>query len=280
MNYLTLQGEREVCDYFSSLNSHSIALDIEGEYNLHVYGEKLCLIQIYDGSDFVIIDPFDFDKETLAGIFEQQHVAKVMYDASSDLSLLKNGYDIACPSIIDLKAAVDLLGHRRPNLYAVLETYLAVRLGPKKQYQTYNWTKRPIAHNALRYALNDVKYLLELKEVLMERLDARGLVEEFFLKNSAIQHKDYTRSPGTSIRRTRGFLALSPAEKKQFESIFAIREKYAKALNKPPNNVITNHELLRIAKNPEQLKSMRFSGKLESRIIHAIRHEMNALVHC
>ncbi len=278
MNYLALQTEREVCDYFSSLNSRSIALDIEGEYNLHEYGEKLCLIQIYDRNDFVIIDPFDFDNEALTGIFEQQHLVKVMYDASSDLSLLKNGYNITCPSIIDLKAAVDLLGHRRPNLYAVLETYLAIRLGRKKKYQTYNWTKRPIAHNALEYALNDVKYLLELKDILMEHLGARGLVEQFFLKNSIIQHKDYTRPPGVRIRRTQGFLALSPAEKRQFERIFAIREKYAKAVNMPPNNVIANHELITIAKNSEHLKSVQFSKKLKSRIIHAIHHEMNALV--
>ena len=35
----------------------SIAVDFEGEFNLHIYGEHLCLIQIFDGSVYYIIDP-------------------------------------------------------------------------------------------------------------------------------------------------------------------------------------------------------------------------------
>ena len=34
-----------------------IAVDFECEFNLHIYGEHLCLIQIFDGLSYYLIDP-------------------------------------------------------------------------------------------------------------------------------------------------------------------------------------------------------------------------------
>ncbi|MGE4464410.1 MAG: 3'-5' exonuclease, partial [Sphaerochaeta sp.] len=36
----------------------SVAMDFEGEFNLHIYGEHLCLIQLFDGSAYYLVDPF------------------------------------------------------------------------------------------------------------------------------------------------------------------------------------------------------------------------------
>ena len=42
--------------YFYEKEINKIAMDFEGEFNLHSYGERLCLIQIYDGESYFIID--------------------------------------------------------------------------------------------------------------------------------------------------------------------------------------------------------------------------------
>ena len=37
-------------------STNIMAMDFEEESNLHVYGEHLCIIQLYDGNDYFIID--------------------------------------------------------------------------------------------------------------------------------------------------------------------------------------------------------------------------------
>ena len=60
MNYIEIKSSLELRTYlkkFDEKGEHTIALDIEAENNLHAYGEKLCLVQIFDGVDSIIIDP-------------------------------------------------------------------------------------------------------------------------------------------------------------------------------------------------------------------------------
>ncbi len=93
MDYTCIETNTDLRDYLKELdnrNQHILALDIEADLFLHSYGIKLCLIQIYDGYNKVLIDPLQIDNNTLRILFENRNTLKVMYDAASDLSLLKN----------------------------------------------------------------------------------------------------------------------------------------------------------------------------------------------
>ena len=59
----------------------TIAMDFEGEYNLHIYGEHLCLIQIYDRTMFYLIDPFKISVPELKLFLEDETLEKTMFDA-------------------------------------------------------------------------------------------------------------------------------------------------------------------------------------------------------
>lgn len=262
MDYVELRAKHAVSAYLNSLECNVIAVDLEGEYNLHEYGEKVCLIQVYDGQEFVIIDPLTVERDGLAKLFENPRLLKVMYGASSDLSVLKNGHDIECKSVFDLQPAVKLLGETALNLHAVLHRYLGIELTQKKKFQRYNWTKRPIDAEAITYALHDVKYLLELKDLLLRQLAEQGLIEQFFLENMMLQHKNYTRTPGQRLRKSREFDALTPVEKSRFEGIFDIRERYAQQANVPPHQLLGNHEVFAIAADPTRVEQVAVSPKL------------------
>lgn len=278
MNYIELKTEGKLYNYFNTLETKVIALDIEGQYNLHEYGEKLCLVQVCDGKNLVIIDPFNFSNETIANIFENPNILKVMYDASSDISLFKNEYNVNCKSILDLKPAVEYLGHERPNLHSVLNTFLGIELENKKKFQKFNWTIRPIDESAIEYAMNDVKYLLPLKEILMRELFEKGLVDLFFLRNLIIQQKDYIRQPGQRLRKSSEFKGLSEDERETFEHIFSIRERYAKQLNIPPHNLIPNPDIVILARNLSHLENITFSRKLATEIIKELTTELKSFI--
>src|SRR4030042_2807828 len=112
MDYTYIKNRGELISYLYSLKDQKncvIALDIEAELNLHAFGEKLCLIQIFDGANRVIIDPLEIDNHTLKILFESRNILKIVYDASSDSSLLKTTYNIEIKSLLDLRPAVEPL---------------------------------------------------------------------------------------------------------------------------------------------------------------------------
>ncbi|MCP4401206.1 MAG: hypothetical protein GY801_28400 [bacterium] len=274
MEYVELKTKHAVSAYLKELETNLIGLDLEGEYNLHEYGEKVCLVQIYDGENFIIIDPFKVENAGMAQIFEDPRLLKMMFGAASDLSVLKNGHGIECKSVLDLQPALKLLGHTKLNLHAVLHACLGVELDQKKKFQKYNWTRRPIDAEAINYALHDVKYLFELKATLMQQLHEQSLIEQFFLENMILQQKDYSRIPGQRLRKTRRFQHFSTTEKERFEGIFAIREQYAQKLNLPPHRLLGNQELLDIAGTPILLTQAEFPRSIRKDVINAFRQEM------
>ena len=111
MEFTYIKNDKGLVDFRQYLHRNEIdliSMDFEGEFNLHCYGEKLCLIQIFDGKKFYIIDPFTVSREELKKMLEDR-VIKLFYDASSDRMLVYKQYGIKLASVFDLKILVDLL---------------------------------------------------------------------------------------------------------------------------------------------------------------------------
>jgi len=281
MNYINISSRSELRSYlrrFEDKGLHIIALDIEAESNLHAYGEKLCLTQIFDGVNNIIIDPLRVDHDSLKLLFENTGILKVMYDAGSDLSLLKNSSNIEIKSILDLRPAAELLNYDKKDLHSVVAFELGIFLEKKKKFQKHNWTNRPLSEEAIDYALNDVIHLLALKDVILAKLYAKKLFEPFILKNLQIQNKDYTRNPEDKYRKINGYSSLRDDKRTIFRKVFDIREKYAKLCNMPPHNVIHKADLINIVKDPKFVDHMRFTKRFSAALIQDILHELRIAI--
>lgn len=277
MNYINIKNEAELRSYmkkFEEKGLHVIALDIEAESNLHAYGEKLCLTQIFDGVNSVIIDPLKINNYALKLLFENTNILKVMYDAGSDLSLLKNTADIEIKSILDLRPAAELLNYEKKDLHSVIAFELGIFLEKKRKYQQHNWINRPVSEEAIEYALNDVAHLLALKDIILAKLFAKKLLEPFLLKNLQIQNKNYTRNPEDKYRKINGYSRLRDNEKAVFRKVFDIRDKYAELSNIPPHNVIHKADLISIVKKTKCVDEIRFSKRLSMDSVRDILHEL------
>ena len=56
--YNTIDSDEKLKQYIEYLKKNnllSIGMDFEGEFNLHIYGEHLCLIQIFDTEGFILL---------------------------------------------------------------------------------------------------------------------------------------------------------------------------------------------------------------------------------
>ena len=276
-DYLFIQTEKELFRYLENLKKEGItliALDIEGEFNLHAYGEKLCLVQVFDGSQQVLIDPFPLSNEALGELFGDEKIIKIMFDASSDASLLKNRYQIDVRSILDLRIAVELLNFEKKNLHFVLNKVVGKQLTNKKKFQRYNWGRRPLDPQALEYALSDVIYLFEAKDEILKMLVNAGLYEEFLLRSIVHQNKNYKKNLADRHKKFKGYRRFTPREQNIFKEIFYIRDRYAREMNLPPHMVIENKEVYPLLKDLGHIRKIHFNRWIKPEIIGSLQDEI------
>ncbi len=278
MNYTYIDSEDKLSRYLKHLKDTKkdvIALDIECEFNLHQYGEKLCLIQVFDGTDSVIIDPFKTPIVQIKNFLENRSILKIVFDAPGDRAFLFKNYGIDLHSILDLQAAVGLLDFEKRDLGSVLKKALNIQGGTsKKKFQRYNWTRRPIANDAIKYALEDVLYLFELKDILLSEILAGNLLETFILKNLQAQNKPHIYTNKPRVFQSKKFRTLTRAQQQVFKQFYDIREQHAKTMNFSPNSVISNDCLLLVASEIAAIRETQFGKKTPETTKKAILAEM------
>jgi ribonuclease D len=263
-------------NYLNRENITKLAMDFESESNLHVYGEKLCIIQIFDGKKFHIIDPFEIDNNELANLFENKKIIKYFYGCDSDLSLVYKQYNIKIKAVFDIKNIVNALEIEKKGLDAVLENILGITVNNKKYYQMYNWTNRPIKKDALEYALNDVAYLFKLYDELIKRVQKENKVQS--LLDEIIRNKnDFDSKSIPTVYKSYDYKMLTKKEKEQFDILYKIRDEYARELDYPPNNVIKNEVLFDLVKRKKTYESMDFGSKVNEKVKDKIRIAIKAL---
>ena len=266
--HLYIKTDKALSEYRKLLQSEDIkilAMDFEGEFNLHQYGETLCLIQIYDGKRFVIIDPFHISNDELKITLENRDITKIFYDASSDKVLVFKQYGIRINAILDLMDLVQLLDLQKKGLDSVLENILGLSVVKKKKFQMHNWTIRPINEEALQYALGDVEFLFPLKDSLMQKIIDNNLYKDLLIKTiTSDPQVKYSTVPG--IKKKKSYKSLNKKHKTIFDAIYLIRDMYARDLNFPPNSVISNVNLLKLAQNIEDLNHSIINPKIPRKV--------------
>lgn len=249
-----------------------IAVDFEGEFNLHIYGEHLCLIQIFDGKEYYIIDPRSrrISAESLCAFFTSP-VRKVWFDMQSDNSLIHKIYGSSLSNVTDLRLMAIELGYNG-NLTSLEETFLGTisEYTSKKKLQQTNWLKRPLTPEQIEYALSDVEYLLKLEDVLKPLVISRGLWENYEMEQMEAS-KPAKERPGWT--RICNWKLLSREQKRAVREYFIARDVVARRFNVPAFHVLDKHRIAdagkRCPKSEEELFSIlgpfppKFSTALE-----------------
>lgn len=248
MIYTTLDTDEKIRSAVAKWNGKSLAVDFEGEFNLHIYGEHLSLVQIFDGTGYYIIDARS-SMVTPSGLeaFFSSSSEKVWFDIQGDAALVYKKYHLKIINVFDIRVPALLLGYNG-NLLGLIETYLGKEMNiDKKKNQQANWLVRPLDITLIEYALTDVMYLFDLKKVLLEEIERKNLLEEML---SNMKRVSVVKEPTPGWRHIGYWKKMNKATKENLKTFFIVRDNIARRFNVPAARVMDKHTLLSLAENP------------------------------
>ncbi len=222
-----------------------VGLDTEAD-SLHAYPEKLCLVQLAIPGEEVLVDPLaDLHLEPLWDALDHHEI--ILHAADYDLRLLFQGHHFRPSTLFDTMWASRLLGDARFGLNDLLTKYLGITL--EKGSQKANWGRRPLTDRMISYALNDVRYLKELRDCLRSRLRELGRLE--WLEQICRRNIDEAAVPDqrdpNQVWRTKGHDKLDRLGLAVLRELWHWREKDALRTGRPPFFILRHEQISDLA---------------------------------
>ncbi len=233
-----------------------LAVDTESN-SLHAFREQVCLIQFSTPSTDYLVDPIALqDLSPLAPIFSNPAIEKVFHAAEYDLICLKRDFGITLYNLFDTMQAARILGYKQVGLDAMLAVKLDIKVN--KRFQKADWARRPLTPELLNYARLDTHFLLKLRDILQEELEAMDrweLAQEEFVRLS--HGNGQTKAEIPAWQRIGGTQKFSEQQLAILQELCDWREEQAERMNRPIFKVMDDRRLAALAQAaPETLEEM------------------------
>jgi ribonuclease D len=245
----------ELEQFCEKIETGPLAVDTESDH-FHAYQAQVCLIQLADGNREALVDPLAMEVdelEHLFKIFENPEIVKILHSARNDIIQIDRDYGVSIKNLFDTQIAARFLDYERNSLNWMLEELANVNTG--KQYTRFDWTKRPIPRKARQYAVDDVRYLADLREKFKKELEEEGWAEAFRQKCDhvarSVEYEAKEFDPH-QWRKLDGSKKLDDRGKAALAELFLWRHKLCTELNKSAVTILPNGALLRLARKRPQ----------------------------
>ena len=156
-------------------NEPTVAIDTEAA-SFHRYRDRVYLVQLSTRDETHLVDPLALPGLPGFGeLLADPAIEKLFHDADYDLRLLGYEFGFTATNLFDTRVAAQFLNEPGIGLAALLEKYIGVR--PDKRFQRADWSARPLTQPMLEYAAMDTRHLPDLRDLLRDKLLARGRLE-------------------------------------------------------------------------------------------------------
>jgi ribonuclease D len=211
------------------------------------YYPQLCLIQIGAGEHVACVDCLaKLDLEPLYARLFDSSFTWVVHSARQDLEVIFQRTGRMPPRVIDTQVAAAFTGYApQVGLEGLLQRSLGVELG--ESFARTDWSRRPLPEAALKYALDDVRYLL----AAWERLDAElgRLGRRDWLREDCERMLAEQPVADTTViwSRLKGVHALPFASQCAALTLVRWREAAAQRSDRPRRWLLADEDLVAIA---------------------------------
>lgn len=241
--YVLIETPDSVCELLAAEKRVGVDTEFMRE---RTYFAELSLIQIATPTQLLCVDPL---ATTVMEAFwsDLLECEWVLHSARQDIEVVYQSSGKLPSGIFDTQVAAGLLGYAPQLGYAnLVKELFGVELA--KSHTRADWSKRPLSRELLRYAAEDVEYLLPAYEQLRERLDSLGRLR--WAEEDSAQMLDaslYDIDPATAVERLKGARKLRGKRRSAAEKLAAWRESEALRANRPRQWIVRDSVLVGLA---------------------------------
>src|SRR5208282_3595948 len=236
------------------------------------YEPELCLVQLSTAEDIFIVDPIVLPGlRPMWELLAEPSRELVTVAARQEVKFCAKGADVAPGCVLDLQVAAGLLGYGYPLSHTNLcLRILNARVNGGESFT--DWRKRPLRPVQLEYAADDVRYLLPMRQKILERaakLDRTSWVrgECDHLVKSVLREDERWRISGSARLSRRQLAAL--------REVWRWRDRQASSLNVPVSRVLGDSMLIEIARRSPATADDLFSIRgLDSRMLRKAEQDV------
>lgn len=226
-----------------------LAVDTEFERTSTFYA-RIGLLQIADSKSCYLVDPLTIDDwSEFKQLLSTPSCTLVMHSCSEDLSLLQTFLGCLPVSLFDTQLAAAFLGIGYSISYqGLIEQLLGVEVA--KDETRSDWIKRPLSDKQIHYAAADVRYLLQVREILSSQVELKGMTDwlraecdQQLVIAQRLEEESQWQSYYTGVSNawrldTPGLQAL--------QQLCVWREQKARQRNKPRSWIVKDNDLLNL----------------------------------
>lgn len=271
----------DVVDQLVSEPRYAIDTEFHRE---RTYYPKLALVQLAWPGGIAIVDPLACDPKLFTKLFESDAVA-VLHAAQQDLDVLTHAVGTVPRRMYDTQLAAGFMGYSTPSLVVLVQGEL--HQTPAKGDRLTDWLRRPLSDAQLEYAAADVRYLLELQDLIEAKLADLGR------QDWAAEACEELRTRPTGLldpldawTRLKDARTLRPRSRAVAQQVAAWREREARTLDIPVRQVLSDLAILGISQRQpatvEELSQCRGvddrhrRGRIANEILEVVQQSRDA----
>lgn len=228
-------------------NSH-VAFDTEfvGE---ETYIPELCLVQVATARALYIIDPYECGPlDSFWNLLVDPNRLAIVHAGREEVRICKLTVGKPPGNLFDVQIAAGLLGLGYPlGLAPLVQNTLKQKVN--KGETLTDWRRRPLTEDQIRYAYDDVRYLIPVWRTFDKKLSQFGRLEwakeEFadFVEQAVSERVEIER-----WRKLKGISSLSSRRLAVVREVFRWRQQSAHERNRPARSVLRDDLIVEIAK--------------------------------
>ncbi len=246
---------KDACDYWLTLP----AIGVDTEFvRTRTYYARLGLIQIGSPGRCWLIDPLPIDDwAPFAQVLGSEQTRKLIHSGSEDIEIFQRLSEQPLAGFFDTQIAAALCGLGPSLSYQALVGELCGK-EIEKDVTRSDWLARPLSPAQIRYAALDVAHLDSLYEQLSKRL--AELQRTAWLEadcNQLVSRVELDDVLKLQFQRFKQVWRLNGPQRSALAGLLRWREVTARDLDRPRSHILTDNDLLALARDlPGDRESM------------------------
>ncbi len=225
------------------------------------YKPELCLIQVATRSELAIIDPYSCGplNDFWELIVDPQKTI-VVHAGREECLFCYRATGRIIHGLFDVQLAAGFMGLEFPISYANLVNRLLGGILDKEETRS-DWRKRPLSSQQLKYAIQDVKDLPEIYDILFNRLENESRISWLTEESNKRQELLALFEKDEQWHRMSGIQSLNGQSLSVAVALWRWRESESQRRNTPPRRILRDDLIVELSKrkssDPRRIASLR-----------------------